>query len=147
MFELIVTRYAHFLAVFMIVGAIFSEQFLISKTMTRREIKRMAKIDAIYGIGAVLVLIAGFALWFWTGKAATFYSRNWIFHTKLTLFIILGLLSIYPTIFFLKNRKGNDLETMIPVPKIIILFLRIEILLLIVMPLLATMMSLGIGMF
>ena len=147
MTELIITRYAHFIAVFMIVGAIFAEQFLIAKNLTRLEIKRIAKIDAIYAIGAVLVLIAGFALWFWIGKPASFYSRNWIFHTKLTLFILLGLLSIYPTVFFLKNRKGNDLETVVPVPKMVILFLRLELLLIIIMPLLATMMSLGKGIF
>lgn len=147
MTELIITRYAHFIAVFMIVGAIFAEQFLIAKNLTRLEIKRIAKIDTIYGIGAILVLIAGFALWFWIGKPASFYTRNWIFHTKLTLFVILGLLSIYPSVFFLKNRKGNDLETIVPVPKMVILFLRLELLLIIIMPLLATMMSLGKGIF
>lgn len=147
MTELVITRYVHFMAVFAIVGAIFAEQFLISRIMTRREIKRIAKIDAIYGIGALLVLIVGFILWFWVGKPTSFYSRNWIFHAKLTLFILLGLLSIYPTIFFLKNRKGNDLDTKIEVPGKVILLLKIELLLIIVIPALATLMSLGIGTF
>ena len=125
MIEIVLTRYAHFIAVFAIVGAIFAEQFLISKTMTRSEIKRISKIDAIYGIGAFILLIAGFALWFWVGKPASFYSRNWIFHFKLTLFILLLLTSIYPTIFFLKNRKGQDLDTIIEVPKMVIILLKI----------------------
>jgi len=147
MTDIIIFRYLHFIAVFAIVSAIFAEQFFISKTMTRLEIKRIAKIDAIYGIGALLVIIAGLTLWFWVGKPASFYSRNWIFHSKLTLFLILGVLSIYPTIFFLKHRKGNDLDTVIEVPKSIILFLRFELLLIFVIPLLATLMSLGIGTF
>ena len=147
MIEIVLTRYAHFIAVFAIVGVIFAEQFLISKTMTRSEIKRISKIDAIYGIGVFIVLIAGFALWFWVGKPASFYSRNWIFHSKLTLFILLGLTSIYPTIFFLKNRKGQDLDTIIEVPKIVIILLRIELILIILMPVLASFMSLGIGTF
>jgi len=147
MTELVITRYVHFMAVFAIVGAIFAEQFLISKIMTRQEIKRIAKIDAIYGIGALLVLIAGFTLWFWVGKPASFYSRNWIFHTKLTLFILLGLLSVYPTIFFIKNRKGNDLDTKIEVPGTVILLLKIELLLILVIPALGTLTSLGIGTF
>ena len=103
MTELIIARYVHFLAVFMITGAILAEQFMISRTMTRIELKRIAKVDAIYGLGAILVLIAGFSLWFWVGKATMFYSRNWIFHTKLTMFVLLGVLSIYPT-FYLKLR-------------------------------------------
>ena len=147
MTELVITRYLHFIAVFAIVGAIIAEQFLVSKSMTRKEIKQVSKIDMIYGIGAVLVLIAGFLLWFAVGKPAQYYSRNWLFHTKLSMFVILVLLSIYPSIFFLKNRKGADLDTKIEVPMTIILLLRIELLIIIVMPILATYMSLGFGAF
>lgn len=147
MTELVITRYLHFIAVFAIVGAIIAEQFLVSKSMTRKEIKQVSKIDMIYGIGALLVLIAGFLLWFAVGKPAQYYSRNWLFHTKLSMFIILGLLSIYPSIFFLKNRKGVDLDTKIEVPLTIILLLRIELLIIIVMPILATYLSLGYGAF
>ncbi|MCG8307843.1 MAG: DUF2214 family protein [Cytophagales bacterium] len=147
MTELVITRYLHFIAVFAIVGAILAEQFVISKRMTRKEIKRISKIDAIYGFGALLVLIAGFLLWFAVGKPASFYSRNWIFHTKLTLFIVLGLLSVYPTVFFMKHRKGSDLDTEVNVPDIIITLLRIELVLILIMPILATLMSLGIGTF
>ena len=141
MTEIVLTRYAHFIAVFAIVGAIFAEQFLISKTMTRAEVKPISKVDAIYGFGALFVLLAGLTLWFWVGKPATFYSRNWLFHSKLTLFLVLGLLSVYPTIFFLKNRKGNDLDTKIEVPQIVIILLRLELVIIIIMPALATLMS------
>ena len=147
MTELIITRYLHFIAVFAIVGAIIAEQFIVSKSMTRRELKLISKIDTIYGIGALLVLIAGLLLWFSVGKPASFYTRNWVFHTKMTLFIVLGLLSLYPTIFFLKKRKGNDLNEIIKVPVSVIIFLRIELLLVVIMPILATIMSLGIGSF
>ena len=147
MTELVLTRYLHFLAVFAIVGAIIAEQFMISKNMSRGEIKRIAKVDGIYGIGAILVLIAGFLLWFKVGKPAEFYTKNWIFHTKLTLFILLGLLSIYPTIFFMKHRKGDDQNSMIEIPSALIVIIRIELLIIIVMPILATYMSLGIGSF
>ena len=147
MTEIVITRYLHFIAVFAIVGAIIAEQFLISRKMSIFEIKRISKIDAIYGFGAILVLIAGLVLWFTVGKPAQFYSRNWLFHTKLTLFVLLGLLSIYPTIFFMKHRKGADLDTEIEVPATIIVLLRIELIIIIIMPLLATYMSLGIGTF
>ena len=147
MTELVIARYAHFIAVFAIVGAIFAEQFLVSKSMTRNEIKRIAKIDAIYIFGIILVLIAGLILWFWIGKPVSFYSRNWIFHTKLTMLIGLVLLSVYPIIFFFKNRKGNDVDTKIKVPITVIILLRLEMCLIIVMPILATLISLGIGTF
>ncbi len=115
--------------------------------MSRLEIKRIAKIDAIYGLGALLVLVAGLTLWFWVGKPASIYSRNWLFHSKLTLFIILGILSIYPTIFFLKNKKGQDLDTNIDVPYTVILLLRLELIILFIIPALASFASLGFGVF
>ncbi|MDZ7606585.1 MAG: DUF2214 family protein [Cyclobacteriaceae bacterium] len=147
MTELVLFRYLHFISVFAIVGAIVAEQFLISKTMLRSEIKRISIVDAIYGFGAVAVLIAGIVLWFWVGKPAAFYTKNWIFHTKLTLFILLGILSIFPTIFFMKNRRGGEPGKVIEVPRYIIILIRLELVLIIVMPLLATLMSIGVGAF
>jgi putative membrane protein len=147
MTEVVLTRYVHFIAVFAIVGAIFSQQFLISKSMTRAEIKRIAKIDVIYGLGALLVLAAGLTLWLWVGKPAAIYSRNWLFHSKLTLFLTLGILSIYPSIFFMKNRKGQDLDTKIDIPFTVILLLRLELILILIIPALASFASLGFGVF
>ena len=147
MTAIVLTRYLHFIAVFAIVGAIVAEQFLVTKSMKRREIKLVARVDGIYGLGAILVLVAGLALWLWVGKPAEFYTKNWIFHTKLTLFVVLGILSIYPTIFFLKNRKGADLEELIHIPMAVRICLRLELALLFIIPILASFMSLGIGSF
>ena len=77
---------------------------------------------------------------------AVVYSKNWIFHTKIGLFMIIGLLSIYPTVFFLKNRKGNP-EEKVQVPSVVFMMLRLELLLLFIIPLLAGLMSRGVGYF
>jgi putative membrane protein len=74
--------------------------------------------------------------------AVKYSSKNWVFHTKLTLFIAIGLLSIYPTVFFLKNRKGKA-EEVITIPTIIVWLLRFELLLLAIIPLLAGLMARG----
>ena len=141
----ILLRYIHFISILTIVGVLVSEHMLLKKQMTRSEIARLAKIDAIYGLAALTLLVAGLTLWLGGfGKPSVYYTRNWVFHLKLTLFLSIGLLSIYPTIFFLKQRKGNQDET-IHVPASIFWMLRIELLLLI--PLLAGLMSKGIGLF
>lgn len=65
----------------------------------------------------------------WRGaKPAEFYTGNPVFHAKLTLFVVVGLLSIYPTVFLLRQRKNAD-ET-IAVPAGVIRVLRAELLLL-----------------
>ena len=146
MTELIIVRYFHFLGIIVLVACLSFEHFIVKKEMSRAEIKRLSLVDSIYGISALIVLTAGFLLWFWVGKSAAYYSGNWIFHTKLTLFILVGLLSIYPTIYFIKNRKGHP-DEMIRVPKSVIMMIRMELLIVLILPLLAVLMSLGIGQF
>jgi putative membrane protein len=143
----IILRYLHFVCIFAIVGSLVSEHLLLKKELTRSEILRLSKIDAVYGLAAMLLLIVGGTLWLGGfGKPTEFYSQNWIFHTKLTLFILIGLLSIYPTVFFIKNRKGGSGE-LIKIPNAIFWMLRFELLLLFIIPLLAGLMARGIGFF
>jgi putative membrane protein len=145
-FELFL-RYIHFISIFAIVGTLTSEHLLLKKMITRGELKRIARIDAVYGIAAVILLSAGLTLWFGgVGKPTEFYSKNFIFHTKITLFALIGILSIYPTIFFIKKSKGDSSET-IEVPNSIFMMLRIELLFLFIIPLLAGLMSRGVGHF
>jgi putative membrane protein len=140
-------RYIHFISIFAIVGSLVSEHLLLKKELTRAEISRIARVDSVYGIAATTLLIAGLTLWLGSfGKPAVYYTKNWIFHTKITCFAIVGLLSIYPTVFFIKNRKGNPGEVVI-VPQSIFWMLRFELLLLFVIPLLAGLMAHGIGFF
>lgn len=107
---------------------------------------RLAKIDGIYGFAVVTLLGAGLTLWLGGfGKPTEFYSENPIFHLKLTLFVSIGLLSVYPTIFFLKNRKGNP-DDMVVVPNAIFWLIRLELVLLFLIPILAGMMAKGIGL-
>lgn len=143
-FELFL-RYVHFISIFAIVGSLTSEHMLLKKELRRSEISRLANIDAVYGIAAAILLIAGLTLWLGgIGKPTVFYTKNWIFHTKLTCFLIVGLLSIYPTVFFIKNRRGNP-EEVVAIPKMIFMMLRMELLLLFIIPLLAGLMSRGVG--
>jgi putative membrane protein len=140
-------RYLHFISIFAIVGALSSEHLLLKKQLTRAEIKRLSRVDAVYGIAALLLLTVGLTLWFsGVGKPSVYYTKNWIFHTKITLFAAIGLLSIYPTIFFVKNAKG-DAGELVEVPQSVFWMLRFELLLLFIIPLLAGLMAHGVGFF
>lgn len=139
-------RYIHFLCIIAIAGVITAEHLLLQPQMNRGEIKRLAKIDLIYGISAIIMVAAGLAMWFWVGKPAEFYSENWIFHLKVGLAIVLGLISLPPTLFFIKHSKGEP-EEMVNIPKHLIMWIRMELLLLVIIPLLAVMMARGVGYF
>jgi putative membrane protein len=140
-------RYMHFVSIFTIVSCLVSEHLLLKKQLTRAEIARISIIDGIYGIAAMTLLAAGLTLWLsGVGKPAVYYSKNYIFHIKLTLVATIGILSIYPTIFFLKNRKGDPSE-LVMIPRSIFMMVRFALLLVFIIPLLAGLMARGIGFF
>ncbi|WP_026998734.1 DUF2214 family protein [Eisenibacter elegans] len=139
-------KYVHFLCIFAIVGALVGEHLLLKPTLSRQELRRLSRIDAIYGISALLLLAAGFTLWFGVGKPADFYTKNWIFHLKIGLFVLIGLLSIYPTVFFLQQSKGQD-EELVSIPPLLVWCVRLELLALAIIPFCASLMARGIGTF
>ncbi|MCB0490923.1 MAG: DUF2214 family protein [Cyclobacteriaceae bacterium] len=104
-------RYIHFVSIFGIAGTLVSEHLLLKSEMTRGELGKVSRIDAAYGLAALTLLIAGLTLWLGGfGKPTEFYTQNWIFHLKLTCYIAIGLLSIYPTIFLSRIEKGTHLR-------------------------------------
>ncbi|HYP71420.1 MAG TPA: DUF2214 family protein, partial [Variovorax sp.] len=68
-------------------------------------VERLARVDMIYGMAAILVLATGIARTVWGVKGSAWYWTNPLLHTKLTLFIIVGLISIIPTKTYLRWRK------------------------------------------
>jgi putative membrane protein len=142
----IALRYVHFLAVFAIFGTLTAEHMLLKGTLARAQLTRLARIDAGYGIAAGVLLAAGLTLWLGGyGKPAAFYSHNPVFHAKLGCFALVGLLSIFPTLFYTRHRKGGP-DDLVDVPRSLVWTVRIQLLILCVMPLLAGLMAHGVGL-
>ncbi|MEM9858705.1 MAG: DUF2214 family protein [Bacteroidota bacterium] len=143
--ELILTRYIHFIGIIIVFGMVLAELVLIQDKLKRSVIKRIFILDGIYGIFSLIVVGAGLYLWLGIGKPAEFYTANPLMHAKVGLFIIVGILSIWPTVFYFKNRKGED-DQMITVPAYIKRIIQVELGLLVLIPLLATFMAQGVGL-
>jgi len=138
-------KYLHYLAIIGLSGTLIAEFIFVKKMMTRKELAILSRVDAAYGFFAILVVAMGLTLWFGVGKGAEFY-QNPVFHLKVGIVVIIGILSIWPTVFFIKNRKGNPLE-IVQVPKSIRSILVVEIVLLAFIPLLAVLMAHGLRFF
>ncbi|MEQ8475541.1 DUF2214 family protein [Fulvivirga sp.] len=143
--ELIFVRYLHFIGLFLVVATVFAEAVMLKKVLKRSVIQTVFKIDGIYGLSALIVVGAGLYLWFGIGKPADYYSANPIFITKVVLFLVVGILSIWPTVFYFKNRKGS-IDDEVNIPAHISFILKVELFILFIIPLLATSMAQGVGL-
>ncbi len=72
----------------------------------RVPVKRLAGLDAGYGGVAVLVLLVGTARVVWGDRGWVFYQDNPFFWAKVATYLLIGALSVPPTMLFLKWRKG-----------------------------------------
>ncbi|MCF6171422.1 MAG: DUF2214 family protein [Bacteroidales bacterium] len=141
--------YLHFIGIFILTGSLFAEYVLLRSRPAGSHLQFLAKIDIIYWISVLLVFGTGMLRWLvYDPKGADFFTLQHLFHIKVTLFLIVALLSIAPTLRFSKWKKKAAKdgefapeETQIRKP---LLFIRIELLLIAIIPLLAVMVALNV---
>jgi putative membrane protein len=91
----------HHLAVFALAAALAAELTLLTRDIDARGIGRLARVDMAFGLLAGLVVIVGVVRVIWGAKGYEYYVANHIFWTKMALFLVVGLLSIPPTLRYL----------------------------------------------
>ena len=98
--------YAHILAILTMVVFLASEAALCrTEWLNAAVVEMLGKIDLIYGLSAATVLLTGVARAWWGIKGTAWYWTNPLLHLKLTLFVVIGLLSIKPTLMFIRWRR------------------------------------------
>lgn len=144
MYADLLIRYLHFIGILVLAGSLISEWLLLKPVHSRAELRRLSLIDAAYGLASLLVVGAGLGMWLAGGKPSSYYSDNPLFITKLVLAGVLGLLSAYPTIFFIRHSRGEASEQ-VSVPPLIRWLVIAELIVLACIPALAVLMAVGIG--
>ena len=98
--------FVHHIAAFTLFAALVVELILIREVLTVRTARRLQIADMVFGIAAGVLLVVGFLRVYYFEKGATYYFHTWTFIAKLTLFVLVGLASIVPTLEFLRWRKA-----------------------------------------
>ncbi|ALN91799.1 DUF2214 family protein [Lysobacter gummosus] len=97
---------AHHLLVFALIAMLVAESVLLRGPIDATVLRRLAGLDSGYGASAVLLLVVGLSRLKFGVKGLDFYEHNPWFHAKLGAFILIALLSILPTVRFLRWRKA-----------------------------------------
>jgi putative membrane protein len=136
-----VMAFLHHVAAFALVAALAVEFVLIRGELTAATARRLASADMILGVSAGVLLAAGLLRVFYFEKGAAYYFHSATFIAKLALFVLVAVLSIYPTVKFISWRKGIDAASVPAIRRIIHLELAGIVLIL----LFAALMADGIG--
>ena len=141
--------YLHYVAMISIAVMLVVEYMICMPGMTDTRIRQLARIDLFYMIAAILALGSGAARVVWFGKGTAFYLHNPVFYVKLALFAAVGLISIPPTLQYLRWLRGVKAGTANVAADYQVLRVRrlvlVELVLFALIPLMATLMARGIG--
>ena len=106
---------AHHVLAFGLVALLMAEGVLLRPGLVGRDIDRAARLDLAYGTTAALILVVGILRVFLGAKGAQYYLQNPWFWAKMAAFLVVGLLSIGPTVRFIAWRRRRSAEpTFVP---------------------------------
>jgi putative membrane protein len=95
----------HHFFVFALFAILVAEFVSVRAGMSAGAVARVTSIDAWYGVLAGLVILIGFARAIFAAKGWDYYSHNMFFWAKIGTSVGIGLLSVPPTLAFLKWRR------------------------------------------
>ena len=98
--------FLHHLAAFSLVGALAAEVVLFKPPLTVVQARRLQRTDQVFGAAAGVLLVVGLLRVVYFEKGVDYYFSNGFFLAKFTLFIVAGLISIYPTVLFISWNKA-----------------------------------------
>lgn len=102
-----ILAYLHFGAIFTLIWFLAKEWTLLRAGAASVDVERLASTDAGFGMSAGIVLVTGALRAAFGAKGWAFYAHNPAFHVKIGLFVLVGLISIAPTLMFLRWRKAR----------------------------------------
>jgi len=97
---------AHHTALLILIGALSGQSVLLRLTPSPEVLLRLSRLDLLYGISAGLLLVAGGLRLSFGAKGMAFYTGNPVFWGKMALFVLIGALSIVPTLRFIRWRRA-----------------------------------------
>ena len=97
--------FLHHLFAFTLTACLVYEFVAYHRNLTLAEARRIQRVDLVYGISAGLLLIIGLLRVFFFEKGVNFYIQSPFFWVKMIAFALVALLSIDPTIRYIRWYK------------------------------------------
>ena len=142
----IIVAWMHYVSIMLMVASLLGEHLLLKPEMDVAQARTLQRLDIVYGASATIVLVTGLLRMF-LEKGAAYYNHHIAFHILFGLFVIAALLSIYPTMVFLRwradTKAGKGQQLAAAQFRKIQMIVRVEMTLLLLAPFFATWMAHG----
>lgn len=144
-----ILAYLHYAAIFLLFSFLVVEVMLMRGTLDLERVLLLGRCDIWYFGAAGAALFTGFLRLGLGAKGAAFYTQSWPLYVKIGLFVVVGLLSVKPTLTFVRWKRMMERDAGWTVPdaerKVIRRTLMVELHLAALIPVLAVFMARGLG--
>ena len=144
-----ILAYLHYMAIFTLFAFLTAQAVMLRAPLDPAGIRLVGRADIWYAAAAVTALVTGLARAYFGAKGLAFYLAQWPFYAKVATFVVVGLLSIKPTLVFIRWRKAVARDPSWRLPAVEQAAMRrivmLEIHLVALIPVFAVMMARGLG--
>jgi len=111
MFTDLLLAIVHHLLVFSLAAVLAVEVATVRPGIGANEIRRLSTLDRFYGVIAGLIVVVGVLRVYFGAKGPEYYLANHAFWGKIAAFVVVGLLSVPPTLRFVAWRRSLNGDT------------------------------------
>lgn len=141
--------YLHFAAIFTLFAFLTAQAMLLRATPDERIVRLMGRADIWAAGAAAATLLTGFLRAGLGAKGGDFYFNAWPIYVKIALFVAVGLMSIKPTLAYIRWRRAYEHDPKWSVPAAehaaVRKLVMMEVHLAALIPIFAVIMARGLG--
>jgi len=141
--------YLHFTAIFILFAFLSIEVMMLKRALDAAAVRLLGRIDIWYFGAAIVVLITGFLRLVFGARGPDFYLQSWPIYVKIGLYLVVAVVSVTPTLAFIRWRRELDHDGAWQVPAGELTRMRrlvmIELHLAAMIPVFAVIMARGLG--
>jgi len=100
--------YLHFTAVFVLFAFLTTQVVLMRAPLDAKAIRLLGRVDIWYALSAAAVLLTGLLRLGFGAKGAEFHLGAWPIYVKIGLFVAVAVMSVIPTLEFIRWRRELD---------------------------------------
>jgi putative membrane protein len=103
-----VLAYLHYISIFTLFAFLTTQAMLLRQVLDAPLIRLVGRVDLWYFGSAIAALATGFLRAGLGAKGGDFYFGSWPIYLKIALYFVVAILSVYPTLAFVRWRRALE---------------------------------------